>query len=249
MSTETQTPRQTAQADGSITTLHHNTGTCSKAVEVTTRDGVVERVQFYGGCAGNTRGIQQLVAGMPVDDVIRRLRGTQCGARGTSCPDQLALALEENRQEAATRHAGGSAVRGIMALLMALLMLGACTESFAERCRREAAEFTAKQCPYSVVTDGIVVCDSMAYTSTPAGFTYYYHVSDILDSPDAFTSETAGGLRGMMLESLQQNITLKAYKERGMCFTYTFLSGSTGATLFEVVFTPDDYNTAHAPSR
>lgn len=73
-------------------------GTCSKAIEVTAKDGVIENVTFYGGCNGNTKGISQLVRGMKVDDVIARLKGTTCGARPTSCPDQLTRALEQMKQ-------------------------------------------------------------------------------------------------------------------------------------------------------
>jgi len=75
-------------------TLYTCQGTCSKAIEVTAKDGVIENVTFYGGCNGNTKGLSQLVRGMKVDEVIARLKGTQCGNKGTSCPDQLALALE-----------------------------------------------------------------------------------------------------------------------------------------------------------
>ena len=80
---------------GSLHVLHTCQGTCSKAIEVTARDGVIEDVTFYGGCNGNTKGISQLVRGMRVEDVIARLKGTTCGARPTSCPDQLSLALEK----------------------------------------------------------------------------------------------------------------------------------------------------------
>ena len=71
-------------------------GTCSRAIDVTLNDdGSIAEVQFLGGCAGNTTGISSLVVGMPAADVIKRLKGTKCGMRGTSCPDQLATALEE----------------------------------------------------------------------------------------------------------------------------------------------------------
>lgn len=70
-------------------------GTCSKAIEVEARDGHIENVTFYGGCNGNTKGLSQLLRGMKVDDVIQRLKGTTCGARPTSCPDQLTHALEQ----------------------------------------------------------------------------------------------------------------------------------------------------------
>ena len=69
-------------------------GTCSQGIEVEIIDGTVHNVQFYGGCDGNTQGVGRLVEGMKAEDVIRKCRNIQCGFRGTSCPDQLALALE-----------------------------------------------------------------------------------------------------------------------------------------------------------
>ena len=80
-------------------TLYTCQGTCSKAIEVTAKDGIIENVTFYGGCNGNTKGLSQIVRGMKVDEVIARLKGTTCGARPTSCPDQLTRALEQLRNE------------------------------------------------------------------------------------------------------------------------------------------------------
>lgn len=74
-------------------------GVCSRYIEVTVEDGVVKNVQFYGGCSGNTQGVAALVKGMKVDDAISRLKGIDCGGRGTSCPDQLAMALEHLKEE------------------------------------------------------------------------------------------------------------------------------------------------------
>lgn len=69
-------------------------GTCSKFIKVVVDDnGLVADVCFIGGCAGNTQGVAQLVKGMKVDDVIKRLSGIKCGMKPTSCPDQLAKAL------------------------------------------------------------------------------------------------------------------------------------------------------------
>ncbi len=92
-------PQQSAE--GAHSTLYTCQGTCSKAIEVTAKDGIIEHVQFFGGCNGNTKGISELVRGMKVDDVIRRLRGTTCGPRPTSCPDQLTHALEQLKSETA----------------------------------------------------------------------------------------------------------------------------------------------------
>ena len=70
-------------------------GTCSRQIKVQIEDGIIQSVQFIGGCNGNTKGIAQLVRGMKAEDAIKRLKGTDCGGKGTSCPDQLALALEQ----------------------------------------------------------------------------------------------------------------------------------------------------------
>ena len=69
-------------------------GVCSAMITFEIEDGIVRNVQFTRGCNGNTQGISRLVEGMNIDDVINRLKGTNCNGRGTSCPDQLARALE-----------------------------------------------------------------------------------------------------------------------------------------------------------
>ena len=60
---------------------------------------VVQSVEFYGGCQGNTQGIAALVRGMKVEDVIARLEGIRCGGKATSCPDQLARAMKRIKEE------------------------------------------------------------------------------------------------------------------------------------------------------
>ena len=69
-------------------------GTCSRFINVAVEDGIIKEVRFMGGCHGNTQGIAALVKGMKVEDAISRIKGIDCGGRGTSCPDQLAHALE-----------------------------------------------------------------------------------------------------------------------------------------------------------
>ena len=77
-------------------TLPVSPAVCSECVTITVDDGIVTSAVFRGGCPGNLAGISRLVAGMPVQEVIRRLRGIRCGAKDTSCPDQLARLLEEH---------------------------------------------------------------------------------------------------------------------------------------------------------
>lgn len=70
-------------------------GVCSRNISFDIVDGKVKDVRFDGGCAGNTKGVAQLVDGMDANEAIRRLEGIQCGFKGTSCPDQLAKALRQ----------------------------------------------------------------------------------------------------------------------------------------------------------
>ncbi len=74
-------------------------GVCSRNIDFDVVDGKVRDVKFTGGCNGNLQGIGKLVEGMPVEEVIEKLKGTTCGFKGTSCPDQLAKALEEYKNK------------------------------------------------------------------------------------------------------------------------------------------------------
>ena len=69
-------------------------GVCSAQIDFEIDGDIVKNIQFTRGCNGNTQGIAKLAEGMKVTDVITRLKGVNCGGRGTSCPDQLARALE-----------------------------------------------------------------------------------------------------------------------------------------------------------
>ena len=62
---------------------------------------IIKSVKFLGGCAGNTQGVSSLIAGMKIDEAIKRLKGIDCAGRGTSCPDQLSKALEQIKEKTA----------------------------------------------------------------------------------------------------------------------------------------------------
>ena len=79
-----------------MTYQRKNRGVCSLSTTVTlAEDGTIENVEVLGGCNGNLKGICSLLKGMKAQDAIGRMRGTTCGNRPTSCPDQIAQALEE----------------------------------------------------------------------------------------------------------------------------------------------------------
>ena len=69
-------------------------GTCSSFIDIEMDGDIIKSVAFTGGCNGNLQGISRLVEGMHAKDAISRLRGIRCGFKPTSCPDQLAVALE-----------------------------------------------------------------------------------------------------------------------------------------------------------
>ena len=69
-------------------------GTCSTYIDIELDGDVIRSVSFFGGCNGNLQGISKLVEGMKAEEAIKKLKGIKCGFKPTSCPDQLAVALE-----------------------------------------------------------------------------------------------------------------------------------------------------------
>ena len=76
-------------------------GVCSREMIIEVDNNIIKKITIVGGCDGNTKGISKLVVGMNINDVIEKLKGIQCGMKGTSCPDQLAKALLEIKREIA----------------------------------------------------------------------------------------------------------------------------------------------------
>ena len=74
-------------------------GTCSRKMIVDVEGDVIRDVKIEGGCSGNLQGISHLVKGMKVQDAIDRMKGIKCGFKNTSCPDQLAIALEQAKEK------------------------------------------------------------------------------------------------------------------------------------------------------
>ena len=68
-------------------------GSCATRIDIEIEAGIIMNADFIDGCAGNTRAVAALVKGMPVEEAVRRLKGIACQG-DTSCPDQLARALE-----------------------------------------------------------------------------------------------------------------------------------------------------------
>ena len=74
-------------------------GVCSMEMIINVEGNIIKSVEIVGGCPGNTVGVSNLVKGMSIDEAIARLKGIPCGGKWTSCPDQLAIALEKIKEE------------------------------------------------------------------------------------------------------------------------------------------------------
>lgn len=74
-------------------------GTCSRQIDFSLEDGKLHNVKFYGGCNGNTKAISKLLEGFDAQKAVQILKGNLCGSRGTSCADQLAIAVENALKE------------------------------------------------------------------------------------------------------------------------------------------------------
>lgn len=81
-----------------MTFTYRTRGTCSRQILIEVEGDTVGDVRFEGGCSGNLQGIAKLVKGLKVDEVISRLSEIRCGMKPTSCPDQLARALTEYKE-------------------------------------------------------------------------------------------------------------------------------------------------------
>ena len=73
-------------------------GVCSMRMVFNIEGNIVKSLRIIGGCPGNTIGVSKLVEGKNIEEVIQMLKGIPCGNRGTSCPDQIAIALEEYKK-------------------------------------------------------------------------------------------------------------------------------------------------------
>lgn len=83
-----------------MTYTYNPTGVCSQKITIEIDDDeMIKDIKFLGGCHGNLQGIAALAKGKEIDEVINALKGIDCRMRGTSCPDQLAKALEQIKEE------------------------------------------------------------------------------------------------------------------------------------------------------
>lgn len=82
--------------------IYRTKGTCSQQIEFDINGNIITNVSFLGGCNGNLKAISSLVDGMTIEDIEKKVSGIQCGFKGTSCADQLSIAIREAYKAANT---------------------------------------------------------------------------------------------------------------------------------------------------
>ena len=78
--------------------IYNPEGVCSMQMIFEIEQNIIKSLKIVGGCPGNTVGVSRLVEGRNIDEVIKMLKGIECGVKGTSCPDQVAIALENYKK-------------------------------------------------------------------------------------------------------------------------------------------------------
>ena len=125
--------------------------------------------------------------------------------------------------------------------LTVFLLLTGCQENFDKRCAREAAEFTATQCPRQLEPGNIL--DSMAYDIKTRTYHYYYTLSGEWDTPTSLHSIKSQDsiLRYHLLDKLKNDISLNECKKEKINFSYKYFSASTRNEILHFLFTSKDY--------
>lgn len=127
----------------------------------------------------------------------------------------------------------------LAALAMAALSIGCGGESYEERCRREAADYTERYCPRRV--DSCTVMDSLTYSTEDRTLHYWYMVQRTLDNDSVYTEQFKECFHDILEDEIRGSITRREQKEMGTTFRYHYVSERTGKEYFQVVITPENY--------
>lgn len=125
-------------------------------------------------------------------------------------------------------------MKTIVYIVILFFGLASCQESLEERCQREVKEHTKKNCPAQV--DKNTLQDSVCYEPATRTIHYYYTISGNVDN-----LRNLGKARQILIEQLRNTTAMKAYKEDGFNFAYTYRSKSTSKILIEERLSEEDY--------
>ena len=128
-------------------------------------------------------------------------------------------------------------MRKLLSITLAALCLTACQESLEEKCAKEAKVYTAKNCPSKI--DENIIIDSMTFERSTHTLHYYYRMTGIADSVGVLSIE---GVKSTLVKDLRNTTAMKAYKDAGYSFAYTYRSDKHPDTsLYDVLIRAEDY--------
>ena len=128
-------------------------------------------------------------------------------------------------------------MRKLLCITLAALFLTACQESLEEKCAKEAKVYTAKNCPSNIGEN--IIIDSMTFEKSTHTLHYYYRLTGIADSVGALSIDN---VKSTLVKDLRNTTAMKAYKDAGYQFAYTYRSGKNPDTiLYDVILSPEDY--------
>ena len=128
-------------------------------------------------------------------------------------------------------------MKNLITFALAVIVFTACQESLEDKATREAEMYTKKNCP-SQMTENIRL-DSMTFERVSHTLHYYYTLTGVADSAGVIAHEE---VKSALLHELRNTTGLKAYKDAGYQFSYTYRSEKEPSTvLYNVVLGPKDY--------
>jgi len=130
-------------------------------------------------------------------------------------------------------------MKKIFVLAVTALSFAACQQSLEEKAAEEARLYTEKNCPAKIAEN--LISDSLTFEANSHTLHYYYTIIGASDTVGVMNLEEA---RQQLLEALKNTTSMKAYKDEGYLFAYTYHSQKhPGTVIFETVFSKQDYAT------
>ena len=128
-------------------------------------------------------------------------------------------------------------MKKVFIAVLTVALFAACQESLEEKCAKEARVYTEKNCP-SKLGDNIII-DSMTFEVATHTLHYHYRLTGVADSVGALSIDD---VKATLLKDLRNTTSMKAYKDAGYSFAYTYRSEKNPETvLYDVTLTTDDY--------
>jgi len=129
-------------------------------------------------------------------------------------------------------------MKKLLYYILAAATLTACHDNIEDRAARELDEYTRKNCPMKMSDN--VSLDSMCYDRATRELRYCYTLTGNADTTMA--PDLAQEQREVLVNNVRNEPSLKAYKDEGLGFRYTYYSQKNrGSVIFDCLVGEKDY--------